>query len=274
MAPKVTRRTSAATIVVRVDQNKLYLYDGFHVDPHLQRGDGQARLHHAGRRLEGHPQGRQPHVVQPGARQLGRRPARSRPGWADGPHGHAGDLHRRGSRPDPHPRHAVGRLDRAVRLARLHPDAQLRDRAALPAGPGRRPRHHRGHPSRGGAWNGTRRPRSTSSRPVLVTLSDLRSCASSLVRDTSRRTRSDAKGNRSATAGTSVCSSAPFGDVLASDAWKSHACDLPCATMRTCAKMRCEAEPVATVSLRYAEREVVVVDLLAERDPQPARSVP
>ena len=36
--------------------------------------------------------------------------------------------------------------------------------------------------------------------------------------------------------------------------------------MRTCAKMRCEAEPVATVSLRYTEREVVVADLLAERD--------
>jgi hypothetical protein len=36
--------------------------------------------------------------------------------------------------------------------------------------------------------------------------------------------------------------------------------------MRTCAKMRCDAEPVATVSLRYAEREVVIGDLLAERD--------
>ena len=36
--------------------------------------------------------------------------------------------------------------------------------------------------------------------------------------------------------------------------------------MRTCAKMRCDAEPVATVSLGYAEREVVVVDLLEEPD--------
>ena len=36
--------------------------------------------------------------------------------------------------------------------------------------------------------------------------------------------------------------------------------------MRTCAKMRCAAEPVATVSLRYAEREVMIGDLLAERD--------
>ena len=36
--------------------------------------------------------------------------------------------------------------------------------------------------------------------------------------------------------------------------------------MRTCAKMRCEAEPVATVSLRYTEREVLIEDLLAERD--------
>jgi hypothetical protein len=36
--------------------------------------------------------------------------------------------------------------------------------------------------------------------------------------------------------------------------------------MRTCAKMRCDAEPVATVSLRYTEREVAIGDLLAERD--------
>ena len=40
----------------------------------------------------------------------------------------------------------------------------------------------------------------------------------------------------------------------------------PAATMRTCAKMRCEAEPVATVSLRYTEREVLIEDLLVERD--------
>jgi len=31
--------------------------------------------------------------------------------------------------------------------------------------------------------------------------------------------------------------------------------------------MRCEAEPVATISLRYAEKEVVVGELVAERDP-------
>lgn len=30
--------------------------------------------------------------------------------------------------------------------------------------------------------------------------------------------------------------------------------------------MRCTAEPEATVSLRYAEREVVIGELLAERD--------
>jgi hypothetical protein len=37
--------------------------------------------------------------------------------------------------------------------------------------------------------------------------------------------------------------------------------------MRACAKMRCGREPVVTISLSYAAREVVVVDLLAERDP-------
>jgi len=38
--------------------------------------------------------------------------------------------------------------------------------------------------------------------------------------------------------------------------------------MRRCAKMRCRAEPVATVALRYAEREVVVAELAPERDPE------
>jgi hypothetical protein len=37
--------------------------------------------------------------------------------------------------------------------------------------------------------------------------------------------------------------------------------------MRICAKMRCGHEPVATVSLRYGDREVVVDDLHPERDP-------
>jgi hypothetical protein len=37
--------------------------------------------------------------------------------------------------------------------------------------------------------------------------------------------------------------------------------------MRSCAKMRCGAEPVATVALVYAAREVVVADLAPDRDP-------
>ena len=37
--------------------------------------------------------------------------------------------------------------------------------------------------------------------------------------------------------------------------------------MRVCAKMRCSQEPVATVSLAYTERTVVVDDLLGECDP-------
>ena len=36
--------------------------------------------------------------------------------------------------------------------------------------------------------------------------------------------------------------------------------------MRTCAKMRCDAEPVATVSLLYQERRVLIGELLPERD--------
>ena len=37
--------------------------------------------------------------------------------------------------------------------------------------------------------------------------------------------------------------------------------------MRICAKMRCGAEPVATVSLAYAARQVIVAELTSERDP-------
>jgi len=37
--------------------------------------------------------------------------------------------------------------------------------------------------------------------------------------------------------------------------------------MRTCAKMRCGQTPMATVALVYAERHVVITDLLPERDP-------
>lgn len=37
--------------------------------------------------------------------------------------------------------------------------------------------------------------------------------------------------------------------------------------MRSCAKMRCGNEPMATVSLVYTERQVVVTDLISERDP-------
>jgi hypothetical protein len=36
--------------------------------------------------------------------------------------------------------------------------------------------------------------------------------------------------------------------------------------MRICAKMRCGAEPIATVSLAYGARQVIVADLLPERD--------
>ena len=39
------------------------------------------------------------------------------------------------------------------------------------------------------------------------------------------------------------------------------------ARVRTCAKMRCDAEPVATVSLFYADRQVVIGDLIGDRDP-------
>lgn len=37
--------------------------------------------------------------------------------------------------------------------------------------------------------------------------------------------------------------------------------------MRICSRMRCGEVPVATVTLRYQAREVVVGDLAPERDP-------
>ena len=37
--------------------------------------------------------------------------------------------------------------------------------------------------------------------------------------------------------------------------------------MRTCAKVRCESRPAATVVLRYESREVQVLDLTGQPDP-------
>lgn len=37
--------------------------------------------------------------------------------------------------------------------------------------------------------------------------------------------------------------------------------------MRTCAKMRCTARPVATVAMRYEAREVIVTDPSPRPDP-------
>lgn len=37
--------------------------------------------------------------------------------------------------------------------------------------------------------------------------------------------------------------------------------------MRTCARMSCGSTPVATIALRYADRTVVVRDLVPTRDP-------
>jgi hypothetical protein len=37
--------------------------------------------------------------------------------------------------------------------------------------------------------------------------------------------------------------------------------------MRMCHKMRCEAEPVAAMSLRYEQREVVIDVVAADPDP-------
>jgi uncharacterized protein DUF3499 len=39
------------------------------------------------------------------------------------------------------------------------------------------------------------------------------------------------------------------------------------APVRTCAKLRCNAEPAASVSLLYADRQVVIGNLIGERDP-------
>jgi hypothetical protein len=37
--------------------------------------------------------------------------------------------------------------------------------------------------------------------------------------------------------------------------------------MRTCAKMRCTARPVATIAMRYEARQVIVRDLIRRPDP-------
>lgn len=47
----------------------------------------------------------------------------------------------------------------------------------------------------------------------------------------------------------------------------NHMCVIYRWTMRSCAKLACQAPPTATIGIRYGERELVVADLLPERDP-------
>ena len=78
-------------------------------DAQLGRRHGEARIRHAGRRVDALSEAREPHLVQPGAGQLGRRTARGRSRWTREPDGHAGPVHH-GTRPDQDPRDDVSRI--------------------------------------------------------------------------------------------------------------------------------------------------------------------
>ena len=82
------------------------------------------------RRLLGHPEAGEPHLV-PAELAVGRRPGAGAAG-REQPAGDALDRHVRAG--DRHARHAGLQLDRHPRVARLHPDVHLRRREALPAG--------------------------------------------------------------------------------------------------------------------------------------------
>ena len=94
MAPKVTEDTLGHNVVVRVDENKLYLYDGFHVirtfsvataKPGYTTPDGDWKV----TRKAVNPTWYNPALDSWGAGL----PAVI-PGGPDGPDGHACDLHR------------------------------------------------------------------------------------------------------------------------------------------------------------------------------------
>ena len=128
VAPKFTEDTMLPTIVVHVDTNRLDLYEGFDVThswdvatakPGWTTPVGEWSLYQA----------REPDLVQPGARQLGRDHARRGPRWARQPDVRRPSTSRPRSHPDP--RDHLARFDRPIRVPRLHPDAQRAGGRAL-----------------------------------------------------------------------------------------------------------------------------------------------
>ena len=163
--PKVTEARWVHTIVVRVDQNRLYLYDGFKVVRSLLGRDREARVHDPDRRVAIYNKAENPTWYNPALDSWGAGPAGRDPRRPRQPDGHPRHLHH-GARADPHPRHDRRLLDRPLRLARVHPDAQQRGRAALSAGRGGRPRDRRREPPGVAPATGASRPPPTSERAI------------------------------------------------------------------------------------------------------------
>jgi hypothetical protein len=147
--PKVTDDSLGHTVVVRLNENRLYLYDGFQVvrtftvataKPGFTTPTGVWRIYDKqvdpvwhNPALDGWGAG-EPAVIPGG------------PGNPMGPRAiyitAPGLIRIHGTSDEG--------LDRAIRVARLHPDAQRRGGAAVSGRPGRRPRGDRRRPAGGG----------------------------------------------------------------------------------------------------------------------------
>jgi hypothetical protein len=136
VAPKITVRTMLPTIVVHVDTNRLDLYEGFEVTHSWDVATAKPGWTTPVGEWSLYQKRENPTWYNPACR--GSRRARQ-------PDGHPCAVHHR-ARPHPDPRDDLARLDRSLRVARVHPDAQRAGRGAVRHGPRRGEGDHHGRP--------------------------------------------------------------------------------------------------------------------------------
>ena len=136
--PRVPDAKIGKTIVVDRTTNELFLYDRFELETLVSRRHRRRGVRHASRRLDDHRQAREPDVDQPRSGHVGRGPPGVHPARSRQPARDACPLPERAG--DPDPRNVGRELYRHPRIARMHPDADVRRRADLSAGADRHPR--------------------------------------------------------------------------------------------------------------------------------------
>ena len=123
--PKVTRDNLGITVVVRVDQNRLYLYDGFTIERTFPVATAKPPWVTPAGDWIVERKAENPTWYNPAPTGWAAADPLVVPGGSEQPDGHPGALPH-GPGPDPRPRHEPERalLYRALRVARLHPDAE------------------------------------------------------------------------------------------------------------------------------------------------------